>query len=334
MNAKTKERAQNSAASRWVGYRKEIKVLDCTIRDGGLMNASNFEDKTVKAVYNACVQGGIDYMEVGYKNDQKIFSPSQYGSWRWCKEEDIRRIVGDNDTDLKISVMADAEKCCYKTDILKKKESPIDLIRVATYIHQLPLAIDMIKDATDKGYETAVNIMAISTVREHELDEALEMLSETPAQTIYLVDSFGSLYSEQINYLARKYLKYAKASGKQVGIHAHNNLQLAFANTIEAIVRGVNMLDATMAGLGRGAGNCPLELLLGFLHNPKYKLRPILECIQNDIEPMREKLGWGFDYSYMLTGQLNRHPKSAIEHNESGNKKDILGFYDQTMREF
>ncbi len=333
MNAKAKERTQNSAAGRWVGFRKEIKVLDCTIRDGGLMNDSNFEDGTVKAVYDACVASGVDYMEIGYKNSRKIFAPSKYGPWRRCDEDDLRRIVGDNNTDLKLSVMADAEKCDYKSDILPKKDSVLDLIRVATYIHQLPLAIDMIKDATDKGYETCVNIMAISTVREQELDEALEMLCETPVQTIYLVDSFGSLYSEQINYLARKYLKYAKAADKQVGIHAHNNLQLAYANTIEAIVRGVNMLDATMAGLGRGAGNCPLELLIGFLHNPKYMLRPILECIQNNIEPMREKLGWGFDYSYMMTGLLNRHPRSAMAHNDGPDKKDILGFYDQTMRE-
>lgn len=297
------------------------------------MNNSNFDDKVVKAVYNACVEGGIDYMELGYKNSQKIFTPDKYGAWRWCKEDDLRRIVGDNDSDLKLSVMADAEKCDYKTDILQKKDSVLDLIRVATYIHQLPLAMDMIKDATDKGYETSVNIMAISTVREQELDEALEMLCETPVNTIYLVDSFGSLYSEQIHYLARKYLKYAKQAGKQVGIHAHNNLQFAYSNTIEAIVCGCNMLDATMAGLGRGAGNCPLELLVGFLHNPKYALRPILQCIQDEIEPMREKLGWGFDYSYMMTGLLNRHPRSAMAYNDGPNRKKIVDFYDQTMRE-
>lgn len=333
MNTKEKEKTPSSAAGRWLGFRKEIKVLDCTIRDGGLMNNSNFDDKVVKAVYNACIEAGIDYMEIGYKNSQRIFTPDKYGAWRWCKEDDIRRIVGDKSADLKLSVMADAEKSDYKTDILPKKDSALDLIRVATYIHQMPLAIDMIKDATDKGYETSANIMAISTVREQELDEALEMLCDSPVNTIYLVDSFGSLYSEQIDYLARKYLKYAKQAGKQVGIHAHNNLQLAYSNTIEAIVRGCNMLDATMAGLGRGAGNCPLELLIGFLHNPKYALRPILQCIQDEIEPMREKLGWGFDYSYMMTGLLNRHPRSAMAHNDGPNRKKIVEFYDQTMRE-
>ena len=148
------------------------------------------------------------------------------------------------------------------------------MVRVASYIHQVPTALDMIKDAHDKGYETTVNLMSVSTVTERELDEGLELLAESEAQAIYVVDSFGALYSEQVHYLVRKYLHYAKAAGKEVGIHAHNNLQLAFANTIEAIILGANMLDATMAGLGRGAGNCPMELLIGFLHNPKYQPSP------------------------------------------------------------
>lgn len=333
MNAKAKEKTQSSAAGRWVGFRKEIKVLDCTIRDGGLMNDSRFDDKVVKAVYDACVDAGVDYMEIGYKNSKKLFSPTKYGAWRHCTEDDLKRIVGDNATDLKLCAMADAEKCDYKTDIVEKSKSPLSMIRVASYIHQIPLALDMVKDAHDKGYETCINIMAISTIREQELDEGLEMLAESEVENIYLVDSFGSLYSEQISYLARKYTKYARSGGKEVGIHAHNNLQLAYSNTIEAICKGVNMLDATMAGLGRGAGNCPLELLIGFLHNPKYRLRPVLECIQNHIEPMRKELGWGFDYSYMMTGLLNRHPARAMEHNDSDKAGDFLHFYDHIMRE-
>jgi len=297
-----------ASANAWLTFRSEIKVLDCTIRDGGLMNDHNFEDKIVKAVYNTCLEAGIDYMELGYKASKKIFAPSQYGPWKFCSEADIRRIVGDNDTPLKLSAMADATRTDYKTDILPKEQSVLDLIRVACYIHQLSTALDMIKDAHDKGYETTVNIMAVSTIPEWELDKALELLAESEVDTIYLVDSFGTLYGEQIQFLVKKYLKY----GKRVGMHAHNNQELAFGNTIEALVHGANMLDGSMAGLGRGAGNCRTELLLGFLHNPKFKLRPILNCIQEHIEPMRKKLMWGFDIPYMLTGQLNQHPKNII----------------------
>ncbi len=331
MSELKKKDSNYSAFGRWITYRQEIKLMDCTIRDGGLMNKHKFENKIVKAVYDACVAGGIDYMEMGYKASDKIFSRDDFGSWKFCSEDDLRSIVGDNDTNLKLSVMADTERTDYHTDVLPKDQSVVDMIRVATYIHQIPAALDIIKDAVQKGYETSINIMAVSTVPEKELDEALELISQSDVHYVYLVDSFGSIYSEQVQYLMGKYLRYANATGKQVGMHAHNNQQLAFANTIEALILGANILDGSMAGLGRGAGNCPTESLLGFLHNPKFRLRPVLKCIQDYIEPLREELGWGFDIPYMITGLMNRHPRSAIEFNESDDRGDYVKFFDKIV---
>lgn len=317
----------------WVGYRPKIKVFDCTIRDGGLMNDHSFNEQLVRKTYDACAEAGIDYIELGYKSSKRLFSPDSFGKWKYCVEEDLRRIVGDEKKGIKISVMADAERTDYHEDILPREHSVIDMIRVATYIHQIPTTIDMVKDAHDKGYETTVNLMAISTVQERELDEALEALAGTEVQTIYLVDSFGALYSEQIEYLTRKYLAYTKPVGKEVGIHTHNNQQLAYANTIQALIIGANMLDGSLAGLGRGAGNCPLELLISFLHNPKFRLRPLLQCIQDNIEPLRAKLGWGFDIPYMITGHLNQHPRAAMKFNAGERKGNIVEFYDSMVEE-
>ena len=321
-------------AEKWLTYRPEIKVLDCTIRDGGLMNDHGFEDALVQAVYRACIEGGIDYMEIGYKTSSRIAARNRYGAWKFCREEDLRRIAEDHDDNtLKLSVMADAERTDYHTDILPSDESVVDMVRIATYIHQLATALDMIKDAHDKGYETSLNLMAVSTVPERELDEALEILAASEVEVIYLVDSFGSLYSEQIQYLTRKYLHWIGDTGKQVGVHTHNNQQLAFANTIEAIIMGANLLDASLAGCGRGAGNCPMELLIGFLHNPKFRLRPLLECIQAHIEPLRASLRWGFDIPYAITGLLNQHPRAAIEYNSRTGDRSIVDFFDSTIEE-
>jgi len=329
-----KDASKNAGADGgWVTYRPEIKLLDCTVRDGGLMNNHKFDEKIVKAVYQACVDAGIDYMELGYKASKKIFAPSEFGAWKYCDEDSIRQIVGDNDTSLKLSVMADAERTDYHEDILPCEQSVLDTIRIATYIHQIPTAIDMIKDAHDKGYETTLNLMAVSAVQERELDEALEAIMKTEVDVVFLVDSWGVLYSEQIQALTKKYLEYASAAGKQVGIHAHNNQQLAYANTIEALIVGANRLDASFAGLGRGAGNCPMELLIGFLHNPKFHLRPVLECIRDHIEPLREELRWGFDIPYMITGQLNLHPRAAMKFMASDGPKDVVEFYDTMIEE-
>ncbi len=324
---------QEGAARRWLTYRPEIKILDCTIRDGGLMNDHLFDDDTVRAVYTACVQGGIDYMELGYKASRRIFAPAQFGRWKFCTEEDIRRIVGDNDTALKLSVMADAERTDYHEDILPRNQSVLSMIRIATYIHQVPVALDMVKDAHDKGYETALNLMASSTIPEWQLDEAVALFAESEVDAIYVVDSFGSLYSEQVRYLMEKFLRHAQPRHKTVGMHAHNNQQLAYANSIEAVILGANLVDGSMAGLGRGAGNCQTELLIGFLHNPKYRLRPVLQCIQEHIEPMREKLLWGFDIPYMITGMLNQHPRAAIEFNTTEHRGNLVKFFDSLVGE-
>jgi len=322
-------RKDKYAKGSWVTYRPEIRVLDCTVRDGGLINDHKFEDGVVRAVYEACVAAGVDYMELGYKASKKIFAPANFGDWKYCDEDALRRIVGDNPTPLKLCAMADAERTDYHEDILPKEKSVLDCIRVATYIHQIPVALDMVQDAHDKGYETTLNLMAVSVVHDPDLKEALDVIMQSPVDTIYLVDSFGAFYSEQIRDLALIFLDAVEGTGKQVGIHTHNNQQCAYANTIEALIVGVNRLDATINGMGRGAGNCALELLIAFLKNPKFKLRPVLECIQSHFLPLRGKMEWGYQIPYMLTGMLNQHPRDAIAMRAGESPDDYVAFYDQ-----
>jgi len=316
----------------WITFRPEIKVLDCTIRDGGLINDHQFEDGFVRAVYQTCCEAGIDYMEVGYKASKRVFARNQFGAWKYCDEDDIRRIVGENQTPLKLSVMADAGgKTDWKTDILPKEKSVLDVIRVACYINQIPEAVDMIKDAHDKGYETTCNIMAISSVQEAEIDQALEVLVQTPVGTIVVVDSNGALYSEQVQLLVKKYQAAVEGTGKQVGIHAHNNQQLAFANTIEGIIHGANRIDATMGGMGRGAGNCPMELLLGFLRNPKFHIRPIWQLLQDQLPKILKTMEWGPYPPYIISGQYNQHPRAAMAWRAGDQKNQCADFYDKVM---
>lgn len=245
--------------------RSDIRVLDATIRDGGLVNNFMFSDDFINALYRTNVKAGVDYMEFGYKASKELFDVNKFGKWKFCDEESIREIVGDNNSDMKISVMADVGRCDYKKDIIDKKDSVIDMVRVATYVHQMPAAIEMIEDAKAKGYEVTCNIMAISNAKESDIDQALEMVGQSSADGIYIVDSYGALYPEQIRAIADKYTELGEKYGKYIGMHAHNNQQLAFANTIEALSHGVSLLDATMMSMGRGAGNCAMELLLSFL---------------------------------------------------------------------
>lgn len=315
----------------WITYRPDLKVLDCTIRDGGLANNHLFDDDFVKAVYETCVEAGIDYMEIGYKNSKKLLSRDKFGPWKFCEEEDVRRIVGENNTDLKLSVMCDAGKSDWKTDVLHKDESVLDMIRVAFYAHQVSEAVDMINDAAEKGYEVSANLMAVSTNTEQEVDQVLDMLAKSSVNVIVVVDSFGAMYSEQIEILVKKYLGYASAVGKTVGVHAHNNQQLAFANTIEGIIHGANRVDGSLAGMGRGAGNCAMELLIGFLRNPKFKIRPIYKVLQDYLLPLSREVDWGPHVQYHITGQFNQHPRDAIAARAGDRRDAYIEFYDKLI---
>ena len=223
--------------------------------------------------------------------------------------------------------MADVGRTNFKRDIVERSNSPIDLIRVATYINTMPAAIEMIEYCAKMGYETTCNIMAVSKARKEDIEAALDMVGESPANAVYLVDSYGALYPEEISVMSELYLEHMDKYGKQVGIHAHNNQMLAFANTIEACSVGVSMLDATMNGMGRGAGNCMLEQLLGFLKNPRYQLPPVLRFLEKNMDKLREEgIQWGYNTAYLLTGRLNMHPRSAISFTKE-NRQDYARFY-------
>jgi 4-hydroxy 2-oxovalerate aldolase len=306
-------------------YRPEIKVLDCSIRDGGLINKWQFSDEFVRATYRAASEAGVDYMEIGYKASKDQFDSKEFGKWRFCEDSDVRKIIEGIESSTKLACMVDIGRVEEK-DILPKNESPFDMIRVACYTKDVDKAIDLCNMIMDKGYETTVNIMAVSTNLEREIDEALNDLSKTKVPTVYVVDSYGAMYCEDVTFLIKKYKEALPK--KTIGIHTHNNRQLAFGNTIQAIIDGANMLDASVYGIGRGPGNCCLELLLSFLQNPKYKLRPILGLIQEHYLPLREKIEWGYIIPYMITGALNEHPRIAIAYRDSVEKDNFVKFFD------
>ena len=310
-----------------LSVREDVRVVDATLRDGGLCNDFFFTDDFVQDLYENNVKAGVDYMEFGYKASKEIFDPEKFGKWKFCDDDDIRAVVGENNTPMKIAAMADVGRCDYKKDIGPKSESPIDLIRIATYIHTIPAACEIIEHCHKMGYETSINIMAVSKNRTEDIQAALDIFGQTPVDTFYLVDSYGAFYPEEIRKMSQMYLEYADKYGKSVGIHAHNNMQLAFANTIECCGDGVDYLDATYGEMGRGAGNCAMELLLGFLKNPKYSTFPVYQFLEKHINKLRaDGVRWGYEHPYLLTGQLNQHPRTAIAYTKE-NRKDLVEFY-------
>lgn len=294
-------------------------VLDATLRDGGLVNSHFFCDSFVKKLYRANSDAGIDYMEFGYRADRRLFPTSDYGKWKFSSDDDIWSIVGDN-RGPQVSVMVDVGRCDYKNDISDKSNSPVDLFRVATYADQLDEATKMIEYIYQKGYKVTCNIMATSECNESQRKKIVSILKQLPLEAVYIVDSFGALYPADIKRITEEYLEALCDTSIEVGVHTHNNLQLAFANTIEGLNSGANWLDATFSGLGRGAGNCLMELLVGYLSDSKYKISPILEFVDSELPKLDDDVKWGYNSYYLLTGISNVHPRSAISASRKGDK--------------
>lgn len=287
--------------------RRSVSVLDCTIRDGGCTNEWQFEPQLVQRTFDALVRSGVDVMEIGYLTAAGVYKPGEAGPWRYCHEADLRQVA--RTSRMKLAAMVDIGRYDIR-DLKPAEDSLLDVIRVATYAKDIGEAISWCHAAQDLGYETYVNVMAVTTNTPQEVDRFLEVIRTSRVPNVTVVDSFGALYPHHVRYLIRKYKNWLR-SDQKVGVHLHNNQETAFANTIAAIDEGVDFVDATIFGMGRGAGNCPLELLLMYLDDPRFDVRPVLELV-DDYAALRDELRWGYHVPYAVTGWLNHHPNPAI----------------------
>jgi 4-hydroxy 2-oxovalerate aldolase len=301
------------------------KILDCTIRDGGLVNNWEFSVEFVRDLYAGLSAAGVDYMEIGYKNSPKLLKGTDSGPWRFLDEAFLKEVIPQK-TATKLSALVDIGRV-DEDDILPRSESMLDLIRVACYIHDVDKGLELVQKFHDKGYETSFNIMALSNVLEPELVEAFEEVAKSPVDVVYIVDSYGSMDTRDIEFLVEKFRTLLP--NKQLGLHTHNNMQMAYANTLAGVHKGVTFLDSSVYGMGRAAGNCPTELLVGNLKNSKYELRPVLEVIENHMLGIREKWEWGYIIPYMVSGMLNEHPRVAMALRAGDDKDKYTEFYDK-----
>ena len=305
--------------------RRRVRVLDCTIRDGGLTNNWYFEHELVNRVFKALVEANVDCMEVGYRTTKghQNFPKDKVGPWRFCDEEDLRRVVEPGR--IALSTMVDIGKITL-ADIPPKSETVLDVVRVAAYAHQIDEALRTIDHCLQMGYRTFFQLMAVSEVEPNVLDDCLKRVARSDVYAVCIVDSFGALYPYHVRFLVRKYMNFLGEKIK-VGAHFHNNQQQAFANSIVAIDEGVDWVDATIHGLGRGAGNCPLELLLFYLDSPRYDARPILDLV-DEFATLRDDLRWGYHLPYAITGFYNVHPKSGIALMSTADRYKCRSFYE------
>ena len=174
-----------------------------------------------------------------------------------------------------------------------------------------------------------MNVM-VSTLAPDDVDRFLLRLARSGVHNVAIVDSFGAMYPFHVRYLVHKYMNYL-GEGIKVGAHFHNNQQQAFANSITAIDEGVDFVDATILGMGRGAGNCPLELLLFYLDNPRYDVAPVLDLVET-FAHLNEELRWGYQLPYAITGYHNVHPRAGMDKMAGEDRHQVRAMHEALSR--
>jgi len=293
------------------------KILDCTIRDGGYLNDWHFDLKLVRELYRAHSRSGVDFVEIGFRSTDKYFDSKQYGPWRFTPESLVADVV-KGISGPPVSLMVDFGKVDIE-NIPDRENSIVSMYRVAVHKDKAISAVELCNVIADKGYTASIQLMGIASYTENDFNQIFGALKDSKIYYVYFADSYGSLLPLDI----KGFLDRLSVTGKKIGFHAHNNLQLGFANTLEAINGGVDIVDGTVYGMGRGAGNLPIEILLSYLEKTSakntYNTLPVLDIIDRYMLDLHQDLKWGYDLSYMLSGMLEVHPyysKTMVDYRE------------------
>lgn len=286
-----------------------IKLIDCTLRDGGYYTNWDFDTQFVKELISSLDLSGVDVIELGYK------SPVKGGRYRKCNDRFIWDILEHKlPINSELAFMIDAKDFIIDDrvnfdlidDVIHNtSDSPFSICRLAIKYSEIQHSIEIGKYIKKKGYKLIINLMGISLLSEKQINDFLQVNVLEPL-ALYFADSYGSLTPDRVKDIVKLYLK----AGKNVGIHTHDNLGLAFANCLAGKDVGANWLDGTLLGMGRGVGNVKTEQLTTYFHHTSqlYNSTPILKVINKYMVPLHHQYKWGFTHNYMVSGLNNIHP--------------------------
>ena len=290
-----------------------MDILDCTLRDGGYYNNWDFGEEVVESYLEAMVAAGVGMIELGLRN-----YPSEgfKGAFYYTTDEYIDEL--EPPTGPEYGVMVDAKtflgvrktiKECVNELFNPKGLSQICFVRVACHFHEVARAREIVLELSDLGYKVFVNLMQITLRSDNEVLELSRSLGNwVELEGVYFADSLGNMTPLEVKRTIGLLRKHWKGG---LGIHTHNNMGLAISNSLEAIDQGVSYIDATITGMGRGAGNAETEILMAELQARgfvKYKVAAVVGVVLKYFQPLRDILGWGPSLHYYMAARYNVHP--------------------------
>lgn len=311
-----------------------MKILDCTFRDGGYYNSWDFDSELTGKYIQAMKQSKIDVVELGFRN----FPKNEFmGAYAYTTDDYINTL--DLPKTITYGVMVDAKtildsNLTIESSIdklfLNKKDSLISLVRIAAHFNEVDKCEVIAKYLKKLGYIIGFNLMQSAGKSDDILKEKAKQISEwSCVDVLYFADSLGNMDSNEVIRIINNLKEYWKG---ELGFHAHNNMALALTNTMVAHENGVEWLDVTVSGMGRGAGNAQTENILSLLskRDTKYSANPVYDLVIRYFEQLQKKYEWGSNLLYFIGAQNNVHPMyiQKILSNERYGVDEILGAID------
>ena len=289
----------------------DIKLLDCTLRDGGYVNDWEFGNDNIINIFERLVSAKIDIIEVGFLDERRNFDlnrtimPDCYA---------VNTVYGGLEKEDSLIVGMIDYGTCGIEHILPSDNCFLDGIRVIFKKHIMNQAIDFCGQIKKLGYKVFVQAVSITSYSDDEMMTLLKLVNELEPYAFSLVDTYGLLHKNNLMHyfnLADKHLKYSIG----LGYHSHNNFQLAYANCMELLgsppQNRMLLVDGSLYGMGKGAGNAPIELIAMYANdnlNKQYRLAQILEAIDITILEIYRKVPWGYSFKFFIAASNDCHP--------------------------
>lgn len=300
-----------------------IKLLDCTVRDGGYINDWEFGHNNLINVFERIAESKTDIIEVGFIDDRR---PFDFNRSIFPNTESIRKIYGDANTrPCEVFGMIDYGTCDI-ANVEPCSESFIDGIRVIFKKHRMDEAMEYCRQLKQLGYKVCSQLVSITSYDEEDFKKLIYLANDIRPHAVGIVDTYGLLHmADLVRYY--NYLSNGLDKSIAIGFHAHNNLQLAYANAITFIDMAIenqerkHIVDGTLFGMGKSAGNAPLELVGKYLNDKgyDYRIRPMLEAIEESIKEIYDISPWGYKSMFYLSSENHCHPSYVSFFENKGN---------------
>jgi 4-hydroxy 2-oxovalerate aldolase len=294
-----------------------VKLIDCTLRDGGYYNNWDFSRELIVEYLAAMDAVSVDYVELGFRSFDVV---GFRGACAYTTDRFIRSLPIP--AGLKIGVMMNAAELirhpsgameAIKLLFTAAEQSPVTLVRFACHVHEFEATLPVCALLKEMGYQVSINLMQVADRSEQEIERIGQVARDYPLDALYFADSLGSLDADQTAMIVRTLRLHWKGA---LGIHTHDNMGRGVANTLRAIDEGVTWVDSTVTGMGRGSGNAQTEYVVIELAQRRGKpinWTPMLTMIRRHFKPMQEHYGWGTNPYYYLAGQYGIHPTYVQE---------------------